>query len=178
MKGSSDASSHARSESSVPLLPYAEQHRPSTPLASPSLHSKFGYRQPVIDVQRRRYLFLAGAVLSVVSVMALAMLTIGRTARGSTYVVSDLEGQSSRLLGDTIPSTVSAVASSLPSSTIASPEALHETIDEVVVPSHSPNLLGPPTDRFRDNLRNDTKYITSWISAGWSKSRFYSQYQN
>ena len=47
-------------------------------------------------------------------------------------------------------------------------------------------LLGPPTDRFRgssaltlqphssneshvysDNLRNDTKYITSWISAGW-----------
>ncbi|KAF8506766.1 hypothetical protein F5888DRAFT_1896221 [Russula emetica] len=30
-------------------------------------------------------------------------------------------------------------------------------------------LLGPPTSRFRDNLRNDTKYITSWISAGWSK---------
>ncbi|KAI0275007.1 hypothetical protein BC834DRAFT_850667 [Gloeopeniophorella convolvens] len=29
-------------------------------------------------------------------------------------------------------------------------------------------LLGPPTDRFRDNLRNDTKYITSWISAGWT----------
>lgn len=49
-------------------------------------------------------------------------------------------------------------------------------------------LLGPPTSRFRgspqrfllhissiltrlhsDNLRNDTKYITSWISAGWSE---------
>ncbi|KAI0308147.1 hypothetical protein B0F90DRAFT_1680537 [Multifurca ochricompacta] len=30
------------------------------------------------------------------------------------------------------------------------------------------SLLGPPTDRFRDNLRNDTKYITSWISAGWT----------
>jgi hypothetical protein len=46
-------------------------------------------------------------------------------------------------------------------------------------------LLGPPTSRFRgmnsftaplfysahpfpDNLRNDTKFITSWISAGWS----------
>jgi hypothetical protein len=47
-------------------------------------------------------------------------------------------------------------------------------------------LLGPPTSRFRgmnsvatffpcrltffslDNLRDDTKYITSWISAGWS----------
>jgi hypothetical protein len=49
-------------------------------------------------------------------------------------------------------------------------------------------LLGPPTERFRgmslprhpsphgqiihshlDNLRNDTKYLTSWISSGWSE---------
>ncbi|EIN11023.1 hypothetical protein PUNSTDRAFT_85524 [Punctularia strigosozonata HHB-11173 SS5] len=29
-------------------------------------------------------------------------------------------------------------------------------------------VLGPPTTRFRDNIRNDTKYITSWISAGWT----------
>ncbi|ETW87012.1 hypothetical protein HETIRDRAFT_307790 [Heterobasidion irregulare TC 32-1] len=29
-------------------------------------------------------------------------------------------------------------------------------------------LLGPPTSHFRDNLRNDTRYITSWISAGWT----------
>lgn len=29
-------------------------------------------------------------------------------------------------------------------------------------------VLGPPTDRFRDNLRNDTRYITSWVSAGWT----------
>jgi hypothetical protein len=29
-------------------------------------------------------------------------------------------------------------------------------------------VLGPPTDRFRNNLRNDTKYITSWVSAGWT----------
>ncbi|KAH7916414.1 hypothetical protein BJ138DRAFT_468258 [Hygrophoropsis aurantiaca] len=29
-------------------------------------------------------------------------------------------------------------------------------------------VLGPPTQSFRDNLRNDTKYITSWISAGWT----------
>ncbi|KAJ7631211.1 hypothetical protein FB45DRAFT_917836 [Roridomyces roridus] len=27
---------------------------------------------------------------------------------------------------------------------------------------------GPPTTSFRDNLRNDTKYITSWGSGGWS----------
>ncbi|KAG2128627.1 uncharacterized protein EDB93DRAFT_1256626 [Suillus bovinus] len=29
-------------------------------------------------------------------------------------------------------------------------------------------VQGPPTQRFRDNLRNDTKYITSWGSAGWT----------
>lgn len=32
----------------------------------------------------------------------------------------------------------------------------------------SPSVNGPPTRSFRDNLRNDTKYITSWPSAGWS----------
>ncbi|KIM70241.1 hypothetical protein SCLCIDRAFT_102054 [Scleroderma citrinum Foug A] len=29
-------------------------------------------------------------------------------------------------------------------------------------------VLGPPTQSFRDNLRNDTKYITSWLNAGWT----------
>ena len=29
---------------------------------------------------------------------------------------------------------------------------------------------GPPTASFRENLRSDTKYITSWASAGWSAS--------
>ncbi|KAG2140052.1 hypothetical protein DEU56DRAFT_291167 [Suillus clintonianus] len=29
-------------------------------------------------------------------------------------------------------------------------------------------VQGPPTQRFRDNLLNDTKYITSWASAGWT----------
>jgi len=29
-------------------------------------------------------------------------------------------------------------------------------------------LRGPPTEGFRDNLRNDTKYISSWPSAGWT----------
>ncbi|TFK56645.1 hypothetical protein OE88DRAFT_1803321 [Heliocybe sulcata] len=31
-------------------------------------------------------------------------------------------------------------------------------------------LVGPPTQSFRDNLRNDTKYITSFYGAGWSTS--------
>ncbi|KAG2112418.1 hypothetical protein DEU56DRAFT_201808 [Suillus clintonianus] len=29
-------------------------------------------------------------------------------------------------------------------------------------------IQGPPTQSFRDNLRDDTKYITSWTSAGWT----------
>ena len=37
-------------------------------------------------------------------------------------------------------------------------------------PELSPYVRGPPAASFRDNLRNDTKYITSWISAGWSTS--------
>ncbi|KAG6334538.1 hypothetical protein ID866_4554 [Astraeus odoratus] len=31
-------------------------------------------------------------------------------------------------------------------------------------------VLGPPTESFRGNLRNDTKYITSWLNAGWTNS--------
>ncbi|KAJ3523233.1 hypothetical protein NMY22_g11534 [Coprinellus aureogranulatus] len=32
----------------------------------------------------------------------------------------------------------------------------------------SQNLLGEPSLRFRDNLRNDTHYITSWANAGFT----------
>lgn len=45
-------------------------------------------------------------------------------------------------------------------------------VDNDTDTSHSPFVLGPPSKRFRENLRNDTKYITSWISAGWSTSSF------
>ncbi|KAG2112419.1 hypothetical protein DEU56DRAFT_201839 [Suillus clintonianus] len=37
-----------------------------------------------------------------------------------------------------------------------------------IINLQSPYVQGPPTQRFRDNLRNDTKYITSWASAGWT----------
>ncbi|KAF4623811.1 hypothetical protein D9613_002247 [Agrocybe pediades] len=33
---------------------------------------------------------------------------------------------------------------------------------------HQYFLKGPPTERFRDNLLPNVKYITSWISAGWT----------
>lgn len=52
-----------------------------------------------------------------------------------------------------------------------SPSSLHNllplpSVDDYEDP-HS-LLLGPPTQSFRENLRNDSKYITSWLSAGWT----------
>jgi hypothetical protein len=47
-------------------------------------------------------------------------------------------------------------------------------LDTQDVPSYSTTfnsqsfVQGSPTQHFRDNLRNDTKYITSWASAGWT----------
>ncbi|KAF5323560.1 hypothetical protein D9611_005638 [Ephemerocybe angulata] len=41
--------------------------------------------------------------------------------------------------------------------------------EATISPYNSSHVLnGPPTLRFRDNLRHDQKYITSWISAGWT----------
>ncbi|THH12795.1 hypothetical protein EW146_g7360 [Bondarzewia mesenterica] len=54
-----------------------------------------------------------------------------------------------------LPSSVSDLLSSHPSQSLA-------IVDRKSV------LVGEPTARFRDNLRNDTQYITSWISAGWT----------
>lgn len=40
--------------------------------------------------------------------------------------------------------------------------------DSIFKPVYSPWVKGPPTQKFRDNLRDDYQYITSWLSAGWS----------
>ncbi|KAF9225474.1 hypothetical protein BS17DRAFT_879488 [Gyrodon lividus] len=50
------------------------------------------------------------------------------------------------------------------------PSYIYGELDTLVAPNHyvQSYVVGPPTLNFRDNLRNDTKYITSWISAGWT----------
>ncbi|TDL27888.1 hypothetical protein BD410DRAFT_781803 [Rickenella mellea] len=35
-------------------------------------------------------------------------------------------------------------------------------------PRWSPWVVGQPTRHFRDNLRNDTKYVTTWAPGGWT----------
>ncbi|TDL27890.1 hypothetical protein BD410DRAFT_335189 [Rickenella mellea] len=39
---------------------------------------------------------------------------------------------------------------------------------KVEEPLWSPWVVGKPTRHFRDNLRNDTKYVTAWAPGGWT----------
>jgi hypothetical protein len=41
-----------------------------------------------------------------------------------------------------------------------------------------PWIMGPPARKFRDNLRSDRRYITSWYSAGWSTSAHVSSHKH
>lgn len=54
------------------------------------------------------------------------------------------------------------------------PETVHDFWanlgHQALGPTMQPLVVGPPTASVWDNLRNDTQYITSWISAGWSTS--------
>ncbi|TFK56649.1 hypothetical protein OE88DRAFT_1670074 [Heliocybe sulcata] len=49
------------------------------------------------------------------------------------------------------------------------PPAVVEVSEDILENSASHNVLvGAPTRNFRDNLRSDRQYITSWWSAGWT----------
>lgn len=145
-------SQHARSQSSVPLLPFTDH----TPPPTPTVPVRPKPRQSLLELLacRRRFFVLTCASLSFASLLALSLFTLAKSS--SHYVVSDLDPSS--------------VATSVPFNHSANATSRITQIEEVLPPPvpHSPYLLGPPTDSFRDNLRNDTKYITSWISAGWS----------
>jgi hypothetical protein len=131
---------HGRSQSSIPLLPYAapatlkqHNHAPSLPLVSP----------------RKRSLFLLIAVASVVSLGLIASQLVSH--------VTDIQMDSQ------VPPEPWSNDDSLPSNWTAPPAHLEEQVIQ-----YPPWVKGPPTPGFRDNLRDDTQYITSWISAGWS----------
>ncbi|GJE85810.1 O-fucosyltransferase family protein [Phanerochaete sordida] len=139
---------HSRTQSGLPLLPYADTTPPSTPFV-PS----FRTRTPPIP-HRRKSLLVLCAFVSVVSLGVLASFAV----------------HSSR----SIP--VAPVAQAPPAQDVldspvnASFPYLHDD-DIVALPDtaeYPPWVNGPPTQRFRDNLRNDTQYITSWLSAGWN----------
>lgn len=58
-----------------------------------------------------------------------------------------------------------AVAESTDSTKAVSDSVMPDTETESRYPKQ---VLGAPTDSFRDNLRSDVKYVTSWINAGWT----------
>lgn len=134
---------HQRSESSQPLL-YDSPSSPRTPWTPtfPVSNSKQLANAPL-----RRLLLLIAAFssLTITAFVSVALL--------STHPLA-------------VPSTA---GSALPQSQLDIPEPDVPQYDNAS-DYYSPFVLGPPTESFRDNLRDDVQYITSWISAGWSTS--------
>ena len=146
---------HGRSESSVPFL----QSREVTPPPSPSWRKAY---PTMLIPTRRRPLTVIIACTLVVSLGILASWTVSKNASSSTsYVPEDLDWADDSISLPPWDSTHLPPADDLKEDS----PSLEVVEDE---PDYSPYVLGPPTQSFRDNLRNDTKYITSWISAGWS----------
>ncbi len=157
---------HGRSDSRIPLLPYVDFSRSSSP-TSPS-----SARLRMSSLPRRR-LLVALLSLTVLSIVAFSLTTFVYAPQGALQLTPDPEGTAHQqldvdepipLANSTNPSEHPAVSESEPE-----PEPEPEAEEEY---SYSQAVLGPPTPSFRDNLRNDTKYITSWPSAGWSESTF------
>ena len=156
---------HARSQSSVPLLPYAEITPPSTPLAASFRKGRSPFSIPA----RRRSLVVALACLSVISLGVLASWTVRSYTSPSPYSQHDLEAPP--FTEDTLPwdTQVPPPSDELKEDGPSEDLELATDLDMMPDSEYSPYLNGAPTQSFRDNLRNDTQYITSWISAGWSE---------
>lgn len=150
---------HGRTHSTVPLLPYADSTPPSTPFAS-----SFRTKNPSYSLvpPRRKSTFILCAFASVVSLGVLASWAVSGSSASTAYVAPQ---PAKPPVEDVLD---------VPFNNVSLPE-VHEDDElpipeELPTPEFSPYVLGPPTQSFRDNLRNDTKYITSWLSAGWSAS--------
>ena len=144
---------HGRSQSSVPLLPYTERTPPSTPFVSTFRGKAHSFS---VVHGKRKTIFVLCAFVSVVFLGVLASWAVS-SGSANSYTVPQ---HTPLPLQDDLD-----LASNAPL-----PPPLPETLedDSLSKEVYSPFVRGPPTQSFRDNLRNDTKYITSWLSAGWS----------
>ncbi|KAH8099351.1 hypothetical protein BXZ70DRAFT_894911 [Cristinia sonorae] len=143
---------HERSQSSLPLLPHSSDSPPPTPLFP---HRSRGV---LLHAHRRRFLVLIFALLSFIGILTLAASSFSSLQ----YVTTERENNTNPP-SHTLPHAAD-------NSGVLSTEQ-HPAIDtssHAVSLPHSPYLRGPPTKSFRDNLRSDLKYVTSWISAGWN----------
>ncbi|KAI0756814.1 hypothetical protein C8Q80DRAFT_1215643 [Daedaleopsis nitida] len=141
------SASHARSDSRLPLLPYAAD---TSPPASPTSRS---WPRRYMLLHKRRPL-LAVLCLTLLSLAVFSLTFLGHASDVLQRVSHYVPGAPP--LSDGSSSDLDPSSSTLP------------ILDEEEQESYSPLVRGPPTLSYKDNLRNDTKYITSWISAGWT----------
>lgn len=135
---------HGRSQSSMPLLPFAD---PPSPTSKPN-----GVGLPLTRITHRKRTYIA--LLAFASFVSLGLITHQVISRG---LITDARGDTA------VPPAGWVADSDLPTNWTLSPTQLDEHVLQ-----YPPWVKGAPTQSFRDNLREDTKYITSWISAGWS----------
>ena len=138
---------HHRSESSQPLLydsPSSPRSPPRTPWTSTFSVSS---SKPILANAPLRRLLVLIAAFSTLTILAFASVA---------------------LLSAPPLAVPSAAGSASPQSQLEVPEPDVLQYDNATDYYYSPFVLGPPTESFRDNLRDDVQYITSWISAGWS----------
>lgn len=159
---------HARSHSSKPLL-----HAFRTPSASPerSLGNPAACTgTPGLPRRTHRLAIYALTGLLVIAGYA-AWLTHG--AFSGLHTLSTFAGSTSRtnISGNGIGGPAGYDYDDMPQQ--EDEHSLSLNTEEIIPVEaekqrYSPWVLGPPTQSFRDNLRPHTKYITSWLDAGWS----------
>ncbi|KAH9836945.1 uncharacterized protein C8Q71DRAFT_578541 [Rhodofomes roseus] len=133
---------HHRTESSEPLL-YDSPSSPRTPW-SPAF--SFPKPKPLLANASLRRLLIIVASFSIITILAFASISL---LSASSLAIESVTH------ADPSPSQPEA------------PQSDAVLYDNDTTP-YSPYVLGPPTESFRDNLRDDVQYITSWISAGWT----------
>ncbi len=134
---------HGRSQSSMPLLPFADPPSPTFKQHNVS------YPKPRFATRKRTVFIL----LAFASVVSLGLIASQVVSRGLTDVRVDTAVPSAGWVAD---------------GGLSSNWSLPPVHIEQPALQYPPWVKGAPTQSFRDNLREDTQYITSWISAGWS----------
>ena len=140
--------SHLRSLSSTPLLPQKVNSSGLLPGLPPARVITYRLRR------RHVALFVIGTLS-----LGLTVVQMMTSAHSPTQVdgYSHENSSSSYVVEETLLNHTS-----------SQDTVVVESSNITAVASHSPWVLGPPTQKFRENLRSDRKYITSWYGAGWS----------
>lgn len=162
-----DISSFLHSTSTKPLLIYTDKSASTSPLGSPAFRPHLYNYHSRLPRKAHRI-----AIYCLTSLFALAIYF--------TWHTHGVNGVLRRVPPPSF-STVQGVPTGIKGQDEEQKTETHleESELEVIVqkdvplpPSHSPWVLGPPTLKFRDNLRPHLQYITSWLAAGWSTSSY------